>query len=161
MKKTVCLLLALVLCLGLTLPAAAAAEPADEQMKAVILQVKKTLGISDDYTEFNGDSYVWGEQTWWQLSWWKEDESLSVTCDDQGKVFSYERWFSDEEYRYSDKLHFPDYTWDDAARAARSFLSKVLDKNEAVELTKLYGGDESHGFVNGILGEIVRRHGQQ
>ncbi len=153
MKKTVCLLLALVLCLGLTLPAAAAAEPADEQMKAVILQVKKTLGISDDYTEFNGDSYVWGEQTWWQLSWWKEDESLSVTCDDQGKVFSYERWFHNEEYRYSDKLHFPDYTWDDAAKAAGSFLSKVLDKNEGVELTERQDSlrPSSRYSVNGIL----------
>jgi hypothetical protein len=153
MKKTVCLLLALVLCLGLTLPAAAAAEPADEQMKAVILQVKKTLGISDDYTEFNGDSYVWGEQTWWQLSWWKEDESLSVTCDDQGKVFSYERWFHNEEYRYSDKLHFPDYTWDDAAKAAGSFLSKVLDKNEGVELTERQDSlrPSSRYSINGIL----------
>ena len=153
MKKTVCLLLALVLCLGLTLPAAAAAEPADEQMKAVILQVKKTLGISDDYTEFNGDSYVWGEQTWWQFSWWKEDESLSVTCDDQGKVFSYERWFQNEEYRYSDKLHFPDYTWDDAAKAAGSFLSKVLDKNDGVELTERHDSlrPSSRYSINGIL----------
>ena len=153
MKKTLCLLLALVLCLGLALPAAGAAEPADEQMKAVILQVKKTLGISDDYTEFNGDSYVWGEQTWWQLSWWKEDESLSVTCDDQGKVFSYERWFYDEEYRYSDKLHFPDYTWDDAAAAAGSFLSKVLDENEAVELMKRQDSlrPSSRYSVSGIL----------
>ncbi len=28
--------------------------------------------------------------------------------------------------------------------------------NEAVELSKLYGGDESHSFINGILGEIAR-----
>ncbi len=28
--------------------------------------------------------------------------------------------------------------------------------NEAVELSKLYGGDESPSFVNGILGEISR-----
>ena len=28
--------------------------------------------------------------------------------------------------------------------------------NEAVELAKLYGGDESPAFVNGILGEIAR-----
>ena len=29
--------------------------------------------------------------------------------------------------------------------------------NEAVELAKLYGGDESPSFVNGILGELSRR----
>jgi len=131
MKKTLCLLLALVLCLGLALPAAAASEPADEQLKAVTLKVKKTLGIADDYTEFNGDSYVRGQQTWWQLTWTKEGESLWVTCNDAGKIFSYERWFADEEYRYSDRLHFPDYTWDTAAAAAESFLPRVLDGNEA------------------------------
>ena len=57
MKKTLCLLLALALCLGLALPAAAASEPADEQLKAVTLKVKKTLGIADDYTEFNGKKF--------------------------------------------------------------------------------------------------------
>lgn len=30
--------------------------------------------------------------------------------------------------------------------------------NEAVELAKLYGSDESSGFVNGILGQYVRNH---
>lgn len=134
MKKTLCLLLALALCLGLALPAAGAAEPADEQMKTVTLRVKKTLGITDDYTEFNGDSYVRGEKTWWRLSWSKEGEELYVVCDDAGKIFSYERWFADEEYRYSDRLHFPDFTWEKAAAAAGRFLAGVLDENEAVEL---------------------------
>ncbi len=31
--------------------------------------------------------------------------------------------------------------------------------NEAVELAKTYGGDESPAFVNGILGEIARTAG--
>ena len=137
MKKTLCLLLALVLCLGLALPAAAASESADEQMKAVTLKVKKTLGIADDYTEFNGDSYVRGQQTWWRLSWSKDGEELSVICDDAGKVFSFERWFAEEDYRYSDTLHFPDFTWDTAAAAAEAFLPKVLDGNEAFEPEKL------------------------
>lgn len=29
--------------------------------------------------------------------------------------------------------------------------------NEAVELAKLYGGDESPSFINGILGELARK----
>ena len=29
--------------------------------------------------------------------------------------------------------------------------------NEAVELAKLYGGDESPAFINGILGELSRK----
>ncbi len=131
MRKALCLILALVLCLGLSLPAAAEAESAEAQMKAVTLKVKKTLGIADDYTTFNGDSYVRGQQTWWRLSWSKDGEDLSVICDDAGKVFSCDRWFADEDYRYSDKLHFPDYTWDTAEAAAEAFLPKVLDENEA------------------------------
>ena len=135
MKKALCLCLALILLLGLTLPAAAAGS-ADEQLKKVTLQVKKTLDVSDDYTEFNGDSYVRGEQTWWRLTWTKDDESLRVTCDDEGKVFSFDRWFADETYSYYDKLHFPDYTWETAAAAARSFLPRVLDENEGVTLAE-------------------------
>ena len=130
MKKALSLLLVLVLCLGLGLPAAAAAEPADEQLKKVTLQVKKTLGIGDDYTEFNGNSYVRGEQTWWQLTWSKDEESLGVTCDDTGKVFAYDRWFADEDYSYSDRLHFPEFTWDKAVAEAERFLPKVLEGNE-------------------------------
>ena len=135
MKRTLCLLLTMILTLGLVLPAAAA-ESADEQLKKVTLQVKKTLDVSDDYTEFNGDSYVRGDRTWWRLTWTKDDESLRVTCDDEGKVFSFDRWFADEAYSYSDKLHFPDFTWDSAAALARDFLLRVLDENEAVTFTK-------------------------
>ena len=31
--------------------------------------------------------------------------------------------------------------------------------NEAVELAKEYGGDSSGSFVNGVLGDVVERHG--
>lgn len=162
MKKVLCLILALTLCLGLVMPAAAESEPADEQMKAVTLKVKKTLGITDDYTTFNGDSCVRGQQTWWQLSWSKDGEELSVICDDAGKVFCCERWFAEEDYRYSDKLHFPDFTWDTAEAAAEAFLSKVLDGNEAFVPEKR--GDSLHptsrytlsGFLtlNGVDTEV-------
>jgi len=151
MKKALCLLLVLALCLGLTVNAAA--EPADEQMKRVTLRVKQTLGIADDYTEFNGNSYVRGEQTWWQLSWSKDGESLWVTCDDQGKVFSYERWFDDEDYRYSDRLHFPDYTREMAVGAAERFLAAVLDGNEAVVFTEQQDSlrPSSRLYLSGLL----------
>ncbi len=153
MKKALCLLLVLVLCLGLGLPSSAAAESADEQLKTVTLLVKKTLGITDDYTEFNGNSYVRGDRTWWQLSWTSETESLRVTCDDTGKVFSYDRWFADEDYSYSDKLHFPDYTAETAARTAEGFLSRVLDANEAVTLTEQQDSlrPSSRLYVYGLL----------
>jgi N utilization substance protein B len=31
-----------------------------------------------------------------------------------------------------------------------------VSANEAVELAKIYGGDDSPKFVNGILGKIIR-----
>ena len=132
MKKAICLILILTLCLGLALPAAGSAE---EELKTVTLQVKKTLGIGDDYTEFNGDSYVRGRQTWWQLTWSKEGETLRVTCDGSGKVFAFNRWFTDEDYTYSDALHFPDYTWDRAVQSANEFLPRVMGAGETVEFT--------------------------
>ncbi|MBR3166552.1 MAG: transcription antitermination factor NusB [Lachnospiraceae bacterium] len=33
--------------------------------------------------------------------------------------------------------------------------------NEAVELTKTYGGDESFAFVNAILGKLAKKWGEQ
>ena len=33
--------------------------------------------------------------------------------------------------------------------------------NEAVELAKRYGTDDSSSFVNGILGELVKKQGQE
>lgn len=32
--------------------------------------------------------------------------------------------------------------------------------NEAVELAKVYGGDDSPAFVNGLLGSLVKKHAQ-
>lgn len=33
--------------------------------------------------------------------------------------------------------------------------------NEAVELAKIYGGEDSSKFVNGVLGKIAQKHGRQ
>ena len=132
MKRTVSLILALVLLLALGMPAAA--ESTEEQMKKVILQVKTTLDIGDDYTSFNGDSYNYGDATWWWLNWEKEDEGLYVTCDDNGKVYSLDRYDYNEEYSRSSGLHFPSFTFEDAQAAAEAFLPKVLDANEGFVL---------------------------
>ena len=128
MKRVFCLILALALILALGAPAAA--ESADEQLKRVILQVKTTLDIGDDYTSFNGDSYTNGNATWWWLYWEKEDESLYVTCDDNGKVYSLNRYFyTDDDYRASG-LHFPAYGFEEAKASAEAFLPKVLTAGE-------------------------------
>ena len=134
MKRALCLILALVLILALGMPAAA--ESAEEQMKRVTLQVKTTLDIGDDYTSFNGDSYTYGDSAWWWLNWEKEDEGLYVTCDDNGKVYSLDHYYYNEEYSRSSGLHFPSFGYAEAKAAADAFLPKVLGADEGYVLTE-------------------------
>ena len=128
MKRALCLVLALVLILALGMPAAA--ESAEEQLKRVTLRVKTTLDIGDDYDSFNGDSYTLGGATWWRLYWEKEDESLYVTCDDNGKVYSFDRYDYNEDYSYSSGLHFPAFGYAEALAEAEAFLPRVLGEGE-------------------------------
>ena len=131
MKKLLCLCLSLLLLLGLGLPATAQGEETrDEQLRRVTLQVKTTLDIGDDYTYFNGDSYERGDAAWWWLSWSKDDESLNVTSDDRGKVYSLNRYFYNESYTYTNSLHFPDFGYARALAAAKAFLPRVLGEDE-------------------------------
>ncbi len=134
MKRILSLVLALVLLLALGMPAAA--ESADDQMKRVTLEVKKTLDIGDDYTSFNGDSYTYGDSAWWRLYWEKEDESLYVTCDDNGKIYSLDHYYYNEDYSYNSGLHFPSFGYAEARAAADAFLPKVLSADEGYVLTE-------------------------
>jgi len=129
MKKTVCLILSLIMML--TLGLSAAADETSEQLKKVTLKVKETLGIGDDYKSFTGNSYVYGSQTWWNLSWDNENESLYVTCDDNGKVYGFDHSHYEEDIgNNGTSLHFPSFGYEDACRAAEQFLSRVLEEGE-------------------------------
>ena len=133
MKRILCLCLALALLLGLTLPAAADGQ--EEALKEVILKVKETLDISDEYESFQGDSYSSGGSTWWYLYWSGQEDSLNVTCDENGKVYSLDRWFYDDSsyYGYSSRsLHFPAFGYEEALALAEEFLPRVLEEEETV-----------------------------
>ena len=151
MKRVVCLILALVLVLALGMPAAA--ESAEEQLKRVTLQVKTTLDIGDDYTSFNGDSYTNGGNTWWWLYWEKEGESLYVTCDDNGKVYSLDRYDYNEEYSRSSGLHFPSFGFAEAKAGAEAFLPTVLGQGEGFILREQQDRLRDYGrySLNGTL----------
>ncbi len=151
MKRTLCLILALALCLALGIPAAA--ESPDEQLKRVTLQVKTTLDVGDDYDAFNGDSYVYAGRTWWRLSWSKDDESLNVTSDDEGKVYAYDRYFYNEDYVRASGLHFPAFGREEAAAAAERFLPTVLGDGEGFVLDEQRDSLRDYGryYLSGSL----------
>lgn len=149
MRKLLSVLLALALVLGLGLPVLAdgegvllapqSADPQaagtgqDEAAKAVILAVKAALELdTQHYPEFYSDSYQQGEQSWWSLNWSSDTESLSITADGNGKVYSYDRYFYDDDRSTPRSLHFPDYTAADGEADAAVFLEKVLGEGESV-----------------------------
>ncbi len=160
MKRALCLVLALVLILALGMPAAA--ESAEEQLERVTLQVKTTLDIGDDYDSFNGDSYTYGDSTWWWLNWEKEDEGLYVTSDDNGKVYSLDHYYYNEEYSRSSGLHFPSFGFAEAKAGAEAFLPRVLGKGEGFVLNEQqdrlrdYGRYSLSGTLtlNGVASEV-------
>ncbi len=151
MKRILSLALVLVMLLALGMPAAA--ETAEEQLKRVTLRVKTTLDIGDDYTTFNGDSYTYGGRAWWRLYWEKEDESLYVTCDDEGKVYSFDHYYYNEDYSYSSGLHFPDFGFEEASAAAAAFLPRVLTQGEGFVIDEQQDRLRDYGryYLNGIL----------
>ncbi len=130
------------LSLSLVAPALAA-EAADQRLARVTLEVKGTLGIGDEYTEFYGEPDETALGTRWSLSWKSEDEELSVTATDEGKVLSLNRWEKGDRVvepvfamGSSGELSFPAMTRAQAGEHARAFLDKVLSENEKVSFTE-------------------------
>lgn len=90
MKKLLSLTLALMMLLGLTLPAAAAEETSDAALARVTQTVKETLKLeTEDYEEFWGSRYEDGLTGIWSLSWSGADGDLSIEALDDGTVLSY------------------------------------------------------------------------
>lgn len=136
LRKLAAALVAGVLSLSLAAPALAA-EAADARLTRVTLAVKGTLDIGDEYTEFYGEPDETPLGTRWNLEWRSEDEELSVTATDEGKVLSLYRWGNGTIEPYyaavsNSRLSFPSMSWEEAGEYARAFLDKVLSDNEKV-----------------------------
>ena len=137
MKKLLSLTLALVMALGLALPASAAEETADESLARITKSVKDTLDLdTEDYDDFWGERYEDGLTGIWDLYWSGLDTDLSVSALDDGTVISYR---AGRPYTVSGSEAFPTFPQGDAAAAARAaddFLDKVLTAVEKFPLTK-------------------------
>lgn len=136
-RKLLALALCAALTLGLAMPALAA-ETDDQALMAVTAKVKAALGLDTEiFTDFQG----WAEEDAllgrrWSLEWQGDGVRLSITADDQGKVYGYNRFDSVSEdvavnvwYR-GGKLNIPRLPEDKstaAFQAAQSFLDQVLE----------------------------------
>ncbi len=139
MKKTLSILLVILLALGISLPAAAA-ETLDSRLTAVTLAVKDTLDIPDTFDEFYGTVYEDQYTPYWSLNWSSDNEQLYITANESGKIFSYQYYSSIrddyDEYSYSYQPGFqpifPKVTRAAAKPYAEAFLNKVLTEGESV-----------------------------
>ncbi len=172
MKRIITLFISAVLFLSLMVPAAAGDTPqtaaapadgsntADERLAEILLKVKETLDISNDYTGFYGNYTESEYGVRWQLNWSSENENLNVQADENGKIYGlnlYSYGSSDYGYKYYDgqvfNPHFPRVTRAEAAAAADTFLKKVMDPSESVEFYESGESprDEENYFFYGNL----------
>lgn len=140
-KRVFTLALAMSLLMGcIAVPASAASGQSDEMAK-VTLEVKRQLGIGDEYDKFTGDSTDLGVMRYWQLSWSKEDgSSLEVTADSSGKILSYDCYTPDKDMPVSSwesgsfSPSFPAVNAKQVEAAAKAFLAKVVSAPEGVQV---------------------------
>ncbi len=133
MKKTVSLMLTLALGMSLASPAFAAEASVDQQLSQVTSKVKTTLGIGDEYTEFNGQTTNNGVFNRWDLNWNSESKSLMVETDENGKVMSYYLNAKDEASDNSNIPAFPKTSRTAAQSTAEAFVKKLLGAEESLK----------------------------
>lgn len=127
MKRWFILLLALCLCLEAT---CGLAESKSDALAQLTAQVKGKLGIEDDYAEFYSDYYESAGKKFWNLYWNAETGSLSVTCDEDGTIYAYNRYDATERFEYSSYYApaLPSANRADCLPAAEAFLASVIDE---------------------------------
>ena len=138
MKRFSALLLAILLGISLAAPALAATAPDMEaSLAAVTAAVKETLQVDDSYTEFSGNYYDDLTLTW-NLNWSDAERSLSVTCDEAGKVLevytyqneTYADWFTGFEPA------FPALSQAKARAQAMAWLTRLLGEGETARIDR-------------------------
>ena len=160
MKRFLTFLLVLCLAVSLALPAMAMTPPAGETgdmeqaLASVTAVVKNTLQVDDDYTEFYGDYYE-DLVPQWSLNWSDENRSLSVTCDESGKVMDvYTYTYTDSSDRfYGFDPAFPALTAEKARTQAEGWLSRLLGEGETgrIDRTASTLGEDGYYRIYGTI----------
>ena len=134
MKRFASLFLSAVMLMTMGVPAAASdsGKNTDQRLAEVTAKVKKTLNIGDEYTTFSGELWENELAPVWELSWSREEDSISVTASEDGKVLDYylnengaaailagrDRGFPPS---------FPAVAGEEARKIAEDFLKTVLE----------------------------------
>lgn len=157
MKKLIALAMALCLCMGFAAPAFAETAPVNMEaaLAAVTAQVKQTLEVDDNYTEFYGDFYDDLVPTW-SLNWSDENRSLSVTCGEDGKITDvYAYTYTDTNDRfYGFDPAFPALSAEEARTQAEELLVRFMGEGESARIdsqSSTLGEDGNYRYSGTIL----------
>jgi len=148
MKRIFAFLVAIVMLAGVC---PAMGESLKSEMEDVVIHVRKTLGIDDNFDDFTGDKF----SGLWHLDWTSEEGNVSVTCSPEGKIFSYYSYENNEPepapYDYAFKPSFPGAGDESIMKAADEFMTIVLDENEGWTFTEVQGGGLDRGDGESML----------
>lgn len=144
--SVICALTMLLCCFG------AAAQDMNSDLSEITLMVKQALKIGDDYEDFSGSNY----DGMWDLYWSGMENELSVTCDENGRIYNY--YIYDYDYVYSGDYEprYPAYTVQQLSDIADEFLGRVVTGDEegwiidSVDST-LQHGSEARVSINGRI----------
>ena len=155
MKRILALILCAVLLAGLTVTAWAESG-ADDRLSQVTQAVKKTLNLdTEEYDDFQGDSYEDSLARMWSLRWSGSGGSLTVEALEDGTIVSF-RLDDDETSSSGGFPAFPSGDTKKATQAAQTFLNRVLDKaTESVKLGEPEGEDRLGSTELSFSGQIL------
>ncbi len=191
-KKIICTSLIALLVMTMT-PAVSAAEPltpptgttkeavvtssseaVKERLGKVTLLVKQNLNLDDRYTTFNGTLNEDIIDSYWNLNWSNDQETLTVYAKESGKVMQYQRYRTADNQAYYYKYNpdfspvFPANSRIDAKLAAETFVpallttgeTAVFEPTEALELLSattygFSGKIQMHGLDTGITFSVT------
>lgn len=148
-RKLLSLALASLMVFGVAAPALAADAAAEQELKTVTAKVKTTLDLDTElYDDFQGSSHedvLLGKR--WNLHWEGDGITLSITADDNGKIYSYSANRAVEAVPLDTRSNggrldiprLPEDKSKAAFQTAKDFLAKVLDGSvETIELSNDY-----------------------
>lgn len=125
MKKTVSIILSLMLVISIFTPSFAKAEQ-DEELKEIIVKVKELLNIREEYDKFEYDIREYGGEKQYNLRWSDSQGELGeiyVNVDSDGIITSYSHYIYNEEVpiTFQNKI-----SREEAKEIADKFIEKII-----------------------------------